>query len=153
MSPVILLALLFLGGGATDKLVLSIYQDSRGHLLQTWELRIFETGRVEEERYDFTGPPALVHTVRNLRKLKPEELKAIRRVLSDNGFDTLPSAVEAEEGIVPDAPFRILRVTSHGHQKDVEWNNFRRPLRTHTGVLFDGIWQSVLGIVRYVPPN
>jgi hypothetical protein len=152
----VLLALLItataMAGERSDGRILELYEDSTGHNLKTRQATIYASGRVREETYNFytTGPE--VHRQRWLPSLSQKQMKRIRAVLSENGFDSLPTTIELEKGIFPDAPFRAIRKYSRSAEHQVQWNSYSDDPKTHQAVLFTAIWSEITAMVGW-PTN
>jgi hypothetical protein len=135
------IALVLLSGAAPapERLIICLIEisGSRGR-----NVRVFESGRVVERIYG-AAPDA-----RNREfKLRPDELTAIRKVLSDNAFETLPAEVEFEGHFMLDGPSRFLRTSERLGGHNVEWSDFRRRAKTSEGRRFNAIWWGVLAVV------
>lgn len=126
---------------ASDRLIIDLVEISG---LRGRSVRVFESGRVVVRVY--SGLPDPARRDRDL-KLQPDELTAIRKVLSGNAFETLPNEVEVEGGLPLDAPSRFLRTSERLGGHTVEWDDFRRRAKTAEGRRFNDIWWGVLAVV------
>ena len=132
--------------------LVTIFEDSMGHLMKTREVIVFRSGEVTEETYNFTSDESQpVHRKRRLKTLGRRQLTRIQSLLADNGFEKLPSVIDLSEGIIPDAPFRMIRAYSGNGEHSVEWNNFSEDPKTNEAVRFTAVFREVTRLAAPAP--
>ena len=140
-------------GNVKDAVLVTLYEDSAGHLLRTREVKIYRSGRVVEETYNFlsTSGPSETHRIKKLKRLTKPQLTRVVASLSENGFESLPTVLDLAKGIVPDAPHRRITAYEGGREHSVQWNNFNDDPSSRETIRFTAIFIEISLMVAPAP--
>lgn len=129
------------------ELLITMYEDTAGHVLKTRQLEVYADGHILEETYMWlTTPPT--HTVRALPQLPENDVRSIRAAVDEAQLCKLPERIpSARSWVVMDAPFRAISFDGEHSRCRVTWDAPFDNWGDETE-RFDRLWERVLNIVE-----